>query len=181
MHWFEFLKFFHVAIAILWVGGGTGLFISGARAMQANDQQEIIHIAGHAKFMAERIFMPGSILMLLLGLSMVYVNTEGFTYTTAWVDLGILGVLASATIGMLILTPLVNKIAATESVEEAQEPARQLLRKGWADMVLLWTIIWNMVMKPQWSDWPEILAMLAVIAVAWLYFLTRKEAVPATA
>lgn len=172
MDLYSVAKFLHVAIAILWIGGATGMIISGSRAMRANNNADVMVIVRHTKFLADAIFLPGAGAMLLLGL---YMTWSSWSFSDAWVVIGILGVVATGAIGGAILTPLVKKIDAAGPGEEAEAMGRDLLKKARADMVLLFVIVWDMISKPAWSDGLEILAMAAVIVAGGLLFL-RKSA-----
>lgn len=164
-------KYLHIVVAILWLGGAAGMIISGGRAIRAGNNADVMVIVRHTKFLADTIFLPGAVAMLVLGLYMTWTN---WSFGDAWVLIGILGVVATGAIGGGILTPLVKKIDAIGPGAEAEAMGRDLLRMARADVVLLLVIVWDMVSKPSWSDWLEILVMAAVAALAGLLFLRKS-------
>lgn len=164
-------KFLHIVVAILWLGAAAGMVISGGRAIRAGNSADVMVIVRHTKFLAETIFLPGSVAMLALGLYMTWTT---WSFGDAWVVIGILGVVATGAIGGGILTPLLKKIEAVGPGEQAEAMGRDLLRKARADIVLLFVIVWDMVAKPSWSDWLEILVMAAVVALGGLLFLRKS-------
>lgn len=164
-------KFLHVAVAILWLGGAAGMVLAGGRAMRLSRSEDVLAIVRQVTFLAGAVFMPGSVVILVLGL---YLTWAQWSFADAWVVIGILGVVATGGIGGAILTPLAKRIEAAGQGDEAITLSHELLRKARADMVLLFVIVWDMVSKPQWSDWVEILAMAAVVALGAALFLLKR-------
>lgn len=163
-------KFLHVAVAILWLGGAAGMVLAGGRAMRMGRSDDILAIVRQVSFLAGAVFMPGSAVVLVLGL---YLTWAQWTFWDAWVVIGILGVVATGAIGGAILSPLARRIEAAGQGAEALALSQELLRKARADMVLLFVIVWDMVAKPQWADWGQILGMAAVVVLGGIVFLRR--------
>ncbi len=169
-------KFLHVAIAIAWLGGGLSLVTLGVLADRAKSDADIMTAIKSVVTLAPRVFVPGSILVLITGLLMVWLG--GLTWD-AWVVFGLIGVVATGSIGGALLGPLAEramKLAGDSSTRaEALSCARRLIRLAKLDYVLQFAIVYAMVTKPGWQDVGTLLAIAAIVAVASAYFLRSGE------
>jgi uncharacterized membrane protein len=171
------LKFLHVAFAIAWLGGGLTMVLLGILAERARDEARLMTVVDQVVTVAHRVFIPSTGLVLLFGLLMVW--TGGLAWGEAWVVLGLLGILVTGGLGARVLTPLAEKTARL-SAEPGKQPeanaaARRLLAVAKFDMAMLFSIVLLMVAKPGWSDWPLLLVVAAVLALAGLAFLRPER------
>ncbi len=156
-------KFLHVATAVLWLGGGLALMLLAVLARRAGDRDDLFTIIRLVTVLAPRVFVPGSFIVLVSGLGMVWFGGLAFE---AWLVFGLAGIAATIVIGMTRLGPLSGKITylvATARWDEAEEIAGSLLRAARVDYVLQFLIVFAMVVKPVWSD-SGILAGMSMIA-----------------
>lgn len=153
------LKFLHVAGAILWVGGGTLLILGGTLAARSHDDPGLRAIVRLGTFAGPRVFSPAGALVLLTGLAMLW--TGGMPFA-AWVILSLAGIGASIVIGALVLGPLSEKARDAADPAQAAALTRRFLRSGAGDLLILFSIVWLMVLRPYWGD----VATLAVPVVA---------------
>jgi uncharacterized membrane protein len=176
-------KFFHIAVAIAWLGGALAMVLLGILAERAHDDGRLLTVIDQIVLIAHRIFVPGTGLVLLFGLLMVW--TAGYAWGEAWIVLGFVGILVTGGLGARVLTPLaeqVTAISATPSQRpEALAAAHRLLAIAKFDLVMLFTIVLLMVVKPGWSDWPVLLVVAAVLALAGLVFLRPTRRLPVAA
>jgi uncharacterized membrane protein len=165
-------KYLHVALAMIWLGGGLCLVLLGSIAERARNDQDLLSAMKSVVTIAPRVFVPGAVLVLLSGLLMVWLG--GLAWD-AWNILGLLGVLVTASVGAVILTPLAEravKLAAEGGGQaEALACGKRLLRVAKADYVLQFTIVYAMVAKPGWQNVGSLTAMAAIVAAGALYFL----------
>jgi uncharacterized membrane protein len=171
---YDVAKFFHVILAIVWLGGAFGMILLGSIAAKRGEQDNLLGIARNTERLAKLVFVPSTVLILLLGLFMVW---RDWSFADAWVLIGLAGVLMTGGFGGLVLTPAAAKLGTMEPGPAAAALAEQFLRNARADFVMLSVIVWDMVSKPAWSDKGEIGAMLAVIVLGGALFL-RKGSVP---
>ena len=162
-------KFLHVAVAIAWLGGGLSLVLLGSLALRDGDGERMLWIARLGETLAQRVFIPSTLVILLLGLILTWLD---WSFLDAWIVIGILGVVMTGAIGDMILTPLMRRITSAPAAER-DAAARKFVNSAKADLIMLFTIVWAMVSKPAWSDTWELLAMVGIIALGAGIFLRR--------
>ena len=60
MTWYEFVLFLHIAMAVIWVGGGFLLQMLALRVMATGDDARKAAFAGDAEVLGMRVFAPSS-------------------------------------------------------------------------------------------------------------------------
>ena len=166
-------KYLHVIVAIAWLGGAFGVVLLGHLAARAGDGERLIWVARMTETLAKLIFMPASLVMLLLGLWLTWLD---WSFAEAWIVFGILGVVMTGAIGGRFLTPMVKQLATLEAGAQRDAVAVKFFNTAKADLIMLFTIVWAMVSKPQWADVWEILAMVLVIAAGAVFYLRPRKA-----
>ena len=71
---YELLLFVHVVAAIVWLGAATVVQIFAARANRATDPMDMHRVAADAEWLALRVFIPASLVVLIAGLLLVGVR-----------------------------------------------------------------------------------------------------------
>ena len=150
MSYYEFLKFVHVVMAVVWVGGGITIQILAFKLQKEQNGPRMASFAKDAGFLGERVFGPASGVLLLAGILMV-VDTWDFSDT--FIIIGIVGFLATVVTGLFFLTPESKKVGAIIEQRgpddpEAQAGIRRLITISRIDAVVLLVVIFNMVTKP---------------------------------
>lgn len=148
MSLFETLKFIHVLFAVIWVGGGIFIYITGWRARKGPVAHKLA-MSRNAEI-SGRIFMISSIVVLAMGVWMV-LDTDGYEFTQAWILIGLIGLIISAALGGAFFDPQGKAtIAAYEAGDEAAGDAllARILNVATFDLILLIVIVWAMVAKP---------------------------------
>jgi uncharacterized membrane protein len=159
---FLILKFVHVSLAILWLGGGMCLILLAAFLGRNPADDRLMTIVRLVAIYAPRVFVPSSVLVLLSGIGTVHLGGFGWQ---AWVILGLAGVAFTGLFGARVLGPLADRaVRAAEAGGDAAGAAdgRRLLRLARFDYVVQFAIVYLMVVKPGWDD----IAPLALVAVA---------------
>ena len=170
MDLYDIGKYLHILVAILWLGGAFAVIMLGQMAINAKDSERLIFIAKLTETLAQRIFMPSSLVIFILGAILVWMQ---WSFAEAWVVFGIAGVVMTGALGGMVLTPLVKQLAALEAGPEADAITKKLFSSAKGDLIMLFTIVWAMVSKPQWSDTLEIGVMVAIIVLAVVAFVRR--------
>src|SRR5918994_222009 len=96
---YKYLLFVHVLLAIVWVGGGLALLLLGAFVRRTNDAAKVAEYGSWAEWIGTRIYLPSSLLLFVAGAWMVI--DGAWSWTDAWIMIGIAGWLFSALIGSL--------------------------------------------------------------------------------
>jgi uncharacterized membrane protein len=183
MDWYTLIKFLHVASAVIWIGGAFVMIMLGIRAERSKNDSELVQVVLQVAWAGERIYVPASIATLIFG---VIVATIGGLWASLWVILGLVGVATTIGMGVGILTPRAKKADAGFKSSGASPSvvrlSREILTIAKFDIVLLFTVIADMVLKPEADSWVT-LAIMALVLIAaasvWLTPLLRK--VPAAA
>lgn len=170
MSLYEVAKYLHVILAIAWLGGGFSMVLLGSLASKGGEAAKLTQIGRWTETLANKVFVPSSVAILILGVYMVWAQ---WSFLEAWVVIGLIGILLTGAMGGLVLTPLAKRLGELEVGAESAEVAEKLLRNARADLVMLAVIVWDMVSRPAWSDWFELLVMLAVVVLGWVLFLRR--------
>jgi uncharacterized membrane protein len=182
MNWYIMLKFLHVSAAVIWIGGAFVMVMLGVRANRGSDDSALVGVVRQVAWAADRIYVPASIATLVLGLLLAWI---GGLWSNLWVILGLIGVAATVGLGILVLTPRAKAVEAGFSARGASPDVlatcREILTIARVDLVLLFTVIADMVLKPAPSDWPVLMVMALVLVAAGLVWLSpvwsRKPAV----
>lgn len=164
-------KFLHVAAAIAWIGGGVTLFAMGMFAASRKDDAEMMRALGGVGFMANRWFVPSSLVTLLCGIVMAFL---GSLWGDAWVVLGLVGFAATFLTGHFVLRVKAIEaggLMAEGQVAQAAAVGRKLMQVAKFDYTMLFTVVALMVLKPTWADIGELAVLAAILAAAAALFL----------
>jgi hypothetical protein len=135
----------------------------------------MVWIVRKVAWSAERVYVPASIATLVFGLIAAWL---GNWWSNLWLLLGFLGIASTIALGVLVLTPRA-KAAEAGYAAGGVTPAvvaicRDILAVAKFDMVVLFTIVADMVLKPNWYDWGSwvtVVIFALVIAGAGYVFL----------
>jgi uncharacterized membrane protein len=147
---YEWLKAFHVLMAVVWVGGAIMLQVLAVRTMRANDPKRLRMFAGEIEFVGTRIFMPASLILVILGVVMVI---DRWAFDQFWIIAAIAMFAFSFVSGAFYLGPQTGKLKKlyeTEGTDAAGAPVliRKLFVVSRIELVLLVLIVFDMVLKP---------------------------------
>ena len=171
MDLYTLFKFLHIAAAIAWIGGGLTLCAMGWFAAHAKDDAEMLRILGGVGFMANRWFVPTSLLTLVFGIIMAFL---GNLWGEAWVLLGLVGFAATFITGHFVLrikAMAAVKLIGEGKLAEAAVHGRQLLQVAKFDYTMLFTVVAIMTLKPVWTNFVTLGALAAILVVAGFVFL----------
>lgn len=152
MSWYEILKFVHILMAAIWVGGALAIQVLAARIRGESDGMRLAALSRDAGFMGERIFAPASGILLLAGILMV-IDSPAWDFDDTFVVIGLVGWAATLVTGLFFLTPESKRVGALMEERGPQDPGAQagvkrLLAIAKIDAVVLILVIFNMVVKP---------------------------------
>ena len=104
---YDIAKFFHVILAIAWLGGGFSVILFGALAARRGDQANLTQTGRNTEVLAKRVFVPSTVAILILGIYMVWTQ---YAFTEARVISGLVGILLTGAMGGMVLTPLAKQL-----------------------------------------------------------------------
>jgi uncharacterized membrane protein len=148
---YEWLLFFHIAAAIVWLGGGVAIQVLAIRANRTDDTARMVTIAHEAEWFGTRVFLPSSLLVLVLGIILTLDGPWDFGQT--WIVLALIGYGLSFVTGAAFLGPesgRIGKLLAAEGPESSAVRARiqRIFLVSRIELVLLYLIVLDMVIKP---------------------------------
>ena len=187
MTWYAFLLFVHVSMAIVWIGGGLMMQLFAIRASSLGDPARMAAVAEDIEFIAVRTFVPASLLAFVTGVLLV-IDSDFYGFGDDWIVIGLALYATTFLAGLLYLGPeagRVGKLQAAGSPEAGPRTARLIFLVR-LDLALLFLIIYDMTVKPDFGDAASILwgvAGAAVVAalVYWRYRVALSRPAPAAA
>jgi uncharacterized membrane protein len=102
-------KTIHLLAAVTWVGGSTALQVIATRVQRERDPQRLAEMAGHFEFVGNRLFLPASLLLVILGVWMVLIS-QAWNFSQLWVELAIAMFAYSFVSGAFYLGPRVARL-----------------------------------------------------------------------
>jgi uncharacterized membrane protein len=148
---YEWLLFFHIAAAIVWLGSGVAVQVLAFRASRAGDPARMVTIAHEAEWFGMRIFLPSSLTVLVLGIILTVDGPWDFGQT--WIILALIGWGLSFVTGAAFLGPESGRIGKLLAAEGPESPAvrariQRIFLVSRIELVLLYLIVLDMVVKP---------------------------------
>jgi uncharacterized membrane protein len=178
MSLYELLLFLHIVAAIVWIGAGTLLNVLAFRADSAKDNEGLRRIAADSAALANVLFIPGSLATLIFG---VLVVIEGdLSFGELWVVLGLVGIAATIATGAAVIGPrseAISKMLERDGMTPgAGVKITQLITLGRIDLVVLYLVVADMVLKPTGDDVGVLVAMAVILLAAIAFFTSRARA-----
>jgi uncharacterized membrane protein len=166
---YEIYLTFHVLMAIVWLGGGLALSVLGWRIALTSDGRAMAVFAKSVEWVGNRIFMPASLALLVLGFLMIH--DGDWSYSSLWIVIALAGFAVTFLTGMLFLGPQAGKIGTLIDAEGVESPAvqaqiRRVLFVARLDLITLYAIAGNMLVKPTGDD--VVVLVVAAVAIAAL-------------
>ena len=170
MTWYEFLLFVHISAAVIWLGGAFTFQMYGFVVRRGGDPEEMARFAGRAGSLAERMFVPASLVVILAGIGLMI---EGnWDWGQLWVVFALVTFAASFATGLLVITPMAKRLPVIGPATPAgQELIRRLFTVLRIDLVYMYAIVFAMTVKPTTDDGWTILIAAAVLVALTAIFL----------
>jgi uncharacterized membrane protein len=165
---YEFFLVLHVIAVIVWLGTGFTMDLLFLRAARMRNPAELGKTGELQEWLVPRVFIPSSVLVLVLGLLLVWDGP--WSFDDLWILIGLAAWIVSFGVGFLFLRPegekmkeIVAQYGPTSA--EVQRRARRLGVVSRVQLLALFLVVVDMVLKPT-SDDPWTLVVLAAILVA---------------
>lgn len=165
---YEFFLLLHVAASVIWLGAGFMLALLVFGAAREGDR---VREAGYHRdvgWLAPRLFIPASLATLVMGVILVIDGSWDFTL---WIAIALVGWLASFLLGILYFKPEGERIGALveEHGPDNAEADRRIRRLNIVDriqLVILFTVLADMVIKPSADDTGVLVIGAGALAIA---------------
>lgn len=180
MSWYEFLLFVHVSAVAVWVGGATAIQFFALRVL-ASTGARLVAFARDVEWISMRILTAASALAFLSGILLVI---EGpWMFGDDWIVIGLVLFGITFLAGVLFFGPESGRIAKIVEAEGSDSPAaaariRRILALSRLDLILLFLIVYDMAVKPQFGDGGAIALGVGLATLAWTLVLWRLRAAP---
>ena len=125
---FNTIKFGHVLLAVVWVGGGLFVQYYATKLSRADDVGRITAFTKDIEKAGTQYFMPASLLVLLFGIAMV-VYSPVYNFSDTWIALGLIGYAATFVTGAFFIGPTAGKLSKALETEGPEGATSQALRK----------------------------------------------------
>ncbi len=184
MTWSTFLLFLHVSMAVVWIGGGLMMQFFGIRAAMSGDPSRFQTLGEDIEWIANRVFIPASLLAFVSGLLLV-IDSDFYGFGDDWIVIGLALYATTFLAGLLFLGPesgRVGKLTA-EGSPEAGPRMMRLVFLARLDLVVLFLIIYDMTVKPDFGDsasiaWGVLGAATAAALIYWRYRVALGQGPP---
>jgi uncharacterized membrane protein len=188
MSWYEFLLFFHIAVVVIWVGGGAVSQFFALRILRGHDPARLAAFGADVEWMGTRVFAPSALLAFLSGILLV-IDSDFLGFGDDWIVIGLILFAVTFLSGLLFLGPEAGRIGKLAEAEGPTSPAVQaryqrVIALSRADLMVLFLLIFDMSVKPAFDDvWLYVAVAVAAALGALLVrngFASRIEAAPTT-
>ncbi len=180
MSYYEILLFLHVTAAIVWLGSGLFLQLLVFRADKTGDMPLTKGIAANSAWMAQRLFIPASLSVLVLG---ILLTIEGpWSFGDLWIVLGLVGYVVSFLVGIGFIEPEGKRIHAAMEAGQAERAAYHVRRINTVSrmgLAVLYLVVAAMALKPTADDTGTLLLMAVAVVAALVYGVPKlRERAP---
>ena len=167
MSYYEVLLFLHVGGAIVWLGSAFLMQMLFYRAKSTANFALVEGISGNTPWLAQRIFIPTSLAVLVLGILLTIEGPWGFDML--WIVLALVAYAVTFAVGIGVIEPEGKKLGTASAAHGPGHPevawrSRRMDALMKLDLALLWVVVLDMTVKPTGDD----VVPLALMAVALL-------------
>jgi uncharacterized membrane protein len=143
-------KFIHVLFAVVWVGGALMLQVLAEFALRSTLPGRAAEFAREAEWVGMRVFLPSSIIVLLVGLWLVH--DGGWGFGSFWIIAALVAFVLSVVTGAGFIGPESGRLAKEIEAQGADAPAikdriRRILMISRVELAVLIFIVFLMVTK----------------------------------
>jgi uncharacterized membrane protein len=144
---YDWLVFFHVLAAMVWVGGITVLGAFAIRILREDDPAAVGRFLGSLRRIGPLVLAPAPVLLLGFGIWAV-LDSDAWDFGQLWIDLSLGAFVVAFLIGAA------HQSRAALAAERATDPAvarHHLRRWAWGMGVIVALLVvatWAMVLKP---------------------------------
>jgi uncharacterized membrane protein len=178
--WCDFLLFAHISFAAIWVGGGSIVQFFGIRTLASGSAERLVHFAQDVEWIGSRVLTLSALGAFLSGVGLV-LNASFWDFGDDWIVIG-LGLFAVTFLaGAGFFGPEAGRIGKAIETQGPTSPEvlariKRILVLSRVDLVILFLIIFDMAVKPSFSDTGTIVgALVGALAIAALLVLPARR------
>lgn len=176
---YELLVTLHLAVVSIWLGAGFTMDLLFLRAERTANPAELGKVAELQQWLVPRLFIPAGLLTLVSGALLVWDGP--WSFSNLWIEIGWIGWIAFFGVGLLFIRPQGEKMKdivgqyGPTSVE-AQRHRRRLGVVSRVQLLALFLIVADMVLKPTTDDvWTLLILAAILVAAAVLGWLSLRR------
>src|SRR3954453_18086261 len=176
MTWYDFLLFVPISCAAVWVGGSSVMQFFGLRALGARSADRLVDFLGDIEWIGFRVLLPFSLGAFAAGVGLVW-NAAFWQFGDDWIVIGLALFALTFLAGLLFFGPEGGRVGKLVETEGPSSPAvqariKRLIVLTRIDLVLLFLILFDMAVKPSFSDgWTIVGALLGAALLSALLVL----------
>ena len=145
------LKFIHVAAAIVWIGGIFALTVLDARLSRVGEPALSAAMGQQSEAFGRTVIGPAMAVVLLAGLWMA--GQFGIPFSSLWIIWELAGFVIFIALGVVALGRTGAELGALARTAGASDPRVTALRQrlsllSWVNLLVLASVVWAMVFKP---------------------------------
>jgi hypothetical protein len=149
---YELLLFGHLAFVAVWVGGDAMVQVFAIRAM-AGGPERTLALVKDVEWIGTRVLTPSALLVVVFGFGLIEESEGFFELSQTWIWLGLAAFAASFALGAGFLGPESGRIGALAEERGVDDPEVQrrtsrILLFARLELVILFAVIFDMVVKP---------------------------------
>ena len=169
MTYYEALLFLHVAAAGIWIGSAVLYDLLFLRAKRAADPVLAERIGAHSEWLAKRLFIPTSLVVLVLGILLTTRRRGGSG--DLWILIGLAGWAGTFVVGVAGIEPETKRIHAAIERGGPGDPEvawrrRRVTALNYFDNLLLFVVVADMTIKPTGDDAAVLIVGGVIVAAA---------------
>lgn len=186
MSYYEILLFLHIVGATIWLGSAFLLQALLYRGRRTGDTILIERISSNTQWLAQRIFIPTSLAVFVLG---VLLTIEGpWSFDQLWIVIALAAFAGTFVFGVGVIEPEGKRLHAAAAAHGPEHPETRLHNDRLdaymkLDLVLLFVVVFDMALKPTADDVGALVLGAAALAatIAYVVRVVRRPALePAT-
>jgi uncharacterized membrane protein len=172
MSYYEILLFLHVVGATIWLGSAFMLQTLLFRARRTQDAVLTERVSANTQWLAQRVFIPTSLAVLVLGVLLTIEGPWGFDQL--WIVIALAAFATTFVWGVGVIEPEGKRLHAAVAAHGPDHPesARRSARLDAymkLDLVLLFVVVFDMTLKPTADDVGTLLLGAAALAATAIY------------
>ena len=166
---YEFLLLLHLIAVIIWLGAGFTMDLLFLRAERTRIPAESGKTGELMEWLVPRVFIPSGLLTLVFGVLLVWDGP--WSFGDVWILIGLAGWIASFGVGFLFIRPQGEKMKEIvvqygPTSVEARRQGRRLGVVSRVQLLALFLVVVDMVLKPTSSDPWTLVVLAAMLAAA---------------
>jgi len=183
MSYYEILLYLHIVGATIWLGSAFMLQALFFRARQTDDTVLTERVSSNTQWLAQRIFIPTSLAVLVLG---ILLTIEGpWTFGQLWIVIALVAFGFTFLFGVGVIEPEGKRLHAAAAAHGPTNPettrhSDRMDAYMKLDLALLFVVAFDMALKPTADDIGTLVIGAAALLAGVGYVLraVRRTAAP---